>query len=247
MIRRYSWAALALAAVACGDSGDSSGGGGSGSKDASTGGTGDAGTTIVVTPEKSTDTGKACSDVSECGGTAGQTQCLTTQMGQIGGGSITFPDGYCTASCTQDSECNPSGGSAAACPAGGLVNAAQSQGGAAGIGALLGGFATQLSVCLVKCDASTPCRDGYQCATVSDFIVSAAPMLENFKTFFGALGLSPATVCVPTPENISAGDGGLPTAADAGTDAAVPFDAGSDAGSTTDAGTDAGSDAGDAG
>jgi hypothetical protein len=243
MIRRYSWAALALAAVACGDSGSSGGGD---KPDASTGGTADAGITVV--PAKSTDTGKACTATTECGGT-GPTDCLTTQQGMLGGGSITFQGGYCTASCTQDSECNPSGGSAAACPAGGLVSAAQSQGGA-GLGALVGGFATQLSVCLVKCDASTPCRDGYQCATVTDFIVSAAPALAQAKPLLGALGLSPQTVCLPSPENIQAPDGGLPPAGDAGTDASVPSsDAGSDAGSATDAGTDAGtaSDAGDAG
>lgn len=254
MFRRYAWAALAFAAVACGDSDDSkptadagSGAAADGAVDAS----------IPVTPEKSTETGKACTAATECAGVAGQTQCLTTVGGQLLP-AIEFEGGYCSAVCTDDSECNTGTGTAAGCPGGNAVKQAQAQ--LAGLGAAASFILPQIqqiSVCLQKCDVAAPsCREGYVCDSLQTRLSAAVPAGGDAGTTGGTggtAGFNPAslissfigngTFCLPE-ETAPAEDGGVVPTPDAGE---VPqTDAGVDAGEVTpDAGADI--DAGDAG
>lgn len=253
MFRRYSWAALALAAVACGDSGDKDSSDAGSSSGTDGGAAVDA--SIPVTAAASTETGKTCTAASECGGVSGKAQCLTT-VGQAGGilPSFDFPEGYCSAQCTEDIECNPSGGTAAGCPGGTAIKQAQTM--LAGLGpaaSFLLPQIQQISVCLESCTGTgtSTCRDGYECVSLKDRLTAAIPAGGDAGTTGGGGGtfnagaliggfIGPGNFCLPM---MAATDAGTPPAGDASTGTT---DAGSDAGTdATDAGAE--SDAGDAG
>jgi hypothetical protein len=110
------------------DAGGQGGGGGSGGSSGSDGSTSDPGL-----PDDTA--GKACTDAAECGGGT----CATTVLGtMIGGDPLPAPGGYCTATCTSNTDCGAGG----AC-----------------IGAVMG-FAE--GTCMATCSGDD-CRDGYIC------------------------------------------------------------------------------------
>src|SRR5689334_17561583 len=98
MIRRFAFAALLLGAVACGDDSDDP------KPTPDAGGTDaggvDAGYTPV--PNRVTNAGTPCTAANACEGTDGKS-CLTTLAAGVGP-SISFPGGYCSATCQSNIE-----------------------------------------------------------------------------------------------------------------------------------------------
>jgi hypothetical protein len=183
----------------------------------------------AVTAEKSTSTGVACSVAADCTGT-GEAQCVVTSQG------YTFPGGYCTAICANDSEC----GDGARCPlAPALSNPL--------LTVFAGALAPQIrmmSYCLQTCEGEADCRSaaGYRCAGPSEIFPGAAQLGVDVSQRY----CIPPTTRTPaadagTPLDAGAQDGGAP---DAGNNAATPdggpidagVDAEVDAGATPDAG-----------
>jgi len=85
--------------------------------------------------------GDACTDADDCGSIpAEDIRCLDEL--RVGGGfTITFPEGYCSAACTEDADC----GGDATCEV----------------------FGMDLMLCLDACTEDADCRedDGYECRT----------------------------------------------------------------------------------
>ncbi|MDB4971750.1 MAG: hypothetical protein JWN48_91 [Myxococcaceae bacterium] len=184
-------AALAgFGAGACGDD--------SGDKPSTPSTTSDAGSkdAAVARPQQ-IETGKvglACTTntaKADCGNGPGTT-CVTTQ-GQ-GDMSLTFPGGYCSATCEATSEC----GAGAACPVADIIAKLP----AAFAGVVTPATLTGLGLpsnCLQKCAAATECRSGYSCASLASAAGSQVP-----ATVSGFLGTD--TFCLPP---ITARDGGV--------------------------------------
>ena len=83
--------------------------------------------------------GDACTVADDCGGIpATNIRCLEILTGGPGT-TITFPEGYCSAACTEDGDC----GGDATCER----------------------FGPDLNLCLDACESDTDCResDGYEC------------------------------------------------------------------------------------
>jgi hypothetical protein len=79
--------------------------------------------------------GKACTDTADCGGA----MCATSIPGTMVGSTLPAPGGYCTGTCTDNTQC----GNGGAC-----------------IGSLSNNIAFQ---CFAVCDGPDDCRDGYYC------------------------------------------------------------------------------------
>ncbi len=86
--------------------------------------------------------GKACTegDATCTGGS-----CLTMLGGGMGGAPTTFPGGYCSGMCLEDTDCGNTG----VC-----------------VGAFQFGPISNPGNCLLKCASSSECRDGYACQQV---------------------------------------------------------------------------------
>lgn len=117
--------------------------------------------------------GSACTANTEC--TGANARCVTQLL------VLPIPGGYCSAHCTNDRQCGPTG----ACPFAGVAGLAK---------AFLpdaGALADSASVCVKKCTTAADCRTGYVC--------QALPQIPFILT-------STAKLCIPP----IAGDGGIP-------------------------------------
>jgi hypothetical protein len=197
---------------------------------------------VQVIPGRITSVGEACTKASDC--TGAKPECIQDLAFPGGYFTAAFPDGYCSAACTQDSECSDNGESGR-CPLGQLA-----QLNAAGL-AQITSFIQPLSTCLKLCTDTADCRTpGYQCRSASDALSAVLP--EEYAGLVGiAAGILPRdTYCFPEDIEIPAleADGGGYGDGDGGSDGGSD-DAGSDAGAAEpDAGTssDAGGDEPDA-
>ncbi|MDB4989214.1 MAG: Multiple EGF-like-domain protein 3 precursor [Myxococcaceae bacterium] len=134
--------AIVVVALACGDDGKSS----------------SAPTTTAST------VGKACVTSNDCGmGATCNTQQTFGMLGDLltalGGSNLPAPGGYCTTSCSSDTDC----GSNAVC-----------------LGAALGIFKGE---CRHSCTSNADCRDGYECAMQAEIPADAGlpPALTTLR------------------------------------------------------------------
>lgn len=216
MILRSTLVALLLATAACGGGGDDEKPEDSGTSDAggnkSDGGTAtdatvgaDTSTPVPVTPDKVTNSGKSCTTSNSCEGVG--PNCMTSLA--LGPQPITFPGGYCSATCKDNKECGSSG----ECPVGESLKALPSFGGF-DISSLIP------SNCFVRCQADSECRtgEGYRCATILSAL-SMGAALNIAGLDISALLTGPIKdnkYCLPP----------APPAPEAGVDAGKPADAG---------------------
>ena len=105
--------------------------------------------------------GATCTADTDCKGTG--TRCILTS--QISG--LTYPGGYCTASCANDAECGEKGWCPLATTDAGVFPSAEVQ--------------KAVTVCLVKCEADTECREGYVCS--SESTLSFLPPSESTQKY----------------------------------------------------------------
>jgi hypothetical protein len=247
ILRRTTLVALLLAAAACGggsdddekpDAGKEKD---SGAVDSSTpvDSTVVADTSAPPMPDQVTNAGEGCTSKANC---TGMNPTCTTSI-SIVVQSITFPAGYCSATCKTNLECGSSG----ECPIGVSLSTAPSF-----PGLDLSTFIP--SNCYKRCTTDSDCRTGekYRCTTILDALSSGAGGGLNLGGInIGSLLSGPIKdnqYCLPpappapdggTDSGTPAHDGG---AADTGAADTGAADAGSDAAST-DAGSDAGTDA----
>ena len=101
----------------------------------------DAGTPLI------TNLGAACTADTDCKGTG--TRCITTSQAS----GLTYPGGYCTASCANDAECGDKGWCPLATTDAGVFPSPEIQ--------------KAVTVCVVKCEVASDCREGYVCSSES--------------------------------------------------------------------------------
>lgn len=101
--------------------------------------------------------GVSCTANTDCKGT--DTRCITTST--ISG--LTYPGGFCTAGCAKDADCGENGWCPLAALDAGVFPSPEVQKG--------------VTICLLKCEADTDCREGYICSSESS--LSFIPPSEN--------------------------------------------------------------------
>lgn len=192
---------LALAglgtAVGCGDD---EGGGDDKTTPAKDAGTGTPDAKVARPQQIDTDKlGNECTVATEktaCTGAGGK--CLE----KLGSGmnTITFEDGYCTASCEASAECGSKGG----CPVYDIIAALPPTLASIVPPSLITSFIP--SNCYEKCESKEDCRGDYTCSSISAAAQRLAPALA------GQVPASPATMqtyCFPP---VSLPDAGVPDA-----------------------------------
>jgi hypothetical protein len=160
-----------------------------------------------------TNAGEPCAKEDDCKGA--DPTCMTTFVGLPGGGlpggglpgggagpNVSFPDGYCSADCSDSNQC----GAGSECGVAELLKV---------IGPLLELQGISLpegvdipSQCLEICQLSASCRDGYMCQTILDYTGVGAQI---------PIPLPTKRYCLPAP-NTPPLDGGV----DAGDDDGGP-------------------------
>ncbi len=184
--------------------------------------------------------GEACETDTDCKGS--MAVCQTELMAPGGGGTIPFPGGYCTATCTATTpdQC----GSGSECGIKKLVETLQPLLAAAGMGAQLGFLDMVPSQCLDACGGSGDCRDGYSCVNLIEASGQSAQVPAQAQPLLFLL----SKYCLPGQPPMNNVDGSMPepdasmpeldgATPDAGTSDASTSDAGRSDASTSDAGT----------
>lgn len=167
--------ALVLCVVAgCGDSEDTSSSHNvKGSGKASEGTAGSA--ALEPLPDKTA--GKTC----EADGDCATGMCLTSIPGSFGSAAMDAPGGYCSATCTTNTDCGEGGVCSGAFPG-------------------FGGAAATPGRCMQSCESAEDCRDGYRCVNALGMAPSGNPMDPT------AALLGP-NACQPTPATTKLTDG----------------------------------------
>lgn len=151
-----------------------------------------------------TNAGDPCDNEADCEG-AGPTCIMTFDapigVGGVGGGAgpnVSFPEGYCSADCSDSAQCGPG----SECGVAELIKLLQPILQTQGIDLPAG--VDIPSQCLAICQLSASCRDGYACQGLLDYVGLAAQIPFPLPT---------KRYCLPAP-NTPPLDGGV----DAGDD-----------------------------